>query len=623
MPIICSMSYIRGIYMYIPFTKRTSIKSKLFFVILFFVCAPLILFGYFWYEKTTSSLEQNAIQYSQHLLNQTNQYLNFYLEDLKKATAPFQTNLQVKQYVDLQPQPKDKFTTFQLSKQIQEEAFASILNGRSDIFGISLINKNVMQVNNYSQVNTFLDMDEIRNRNIELWKKVDSFDTYEVLDVEKIQHTSVIPIVRKLYDKTTYETTGLLIIHLQLNQLAKIINEVTLSHFNNVWIVNEHHKIMYHSNEELLGTTSISHSFQSNISVQRENKENTLLVHEEFPNTELKWGLIASVPMDRIMGNLIKLRNSTIWVGLILIGAALFFVGGFSFSLTYSLENLQKLMKSAESGNLNLERKKPFPLYQNDEVSDLYESFYTMTTELDRLIEQVHLAKLKEKELELRTRESELQAMQSQINPHFLYNTLEIINSYAIIENQPTISNMTTSLADMFRYNVSNTKKVVTLQEEMAQIKSYLQIQQERFEKLRVIYDLNDSDLQDVITARLTLQPILENAFIHGYEEHQLAPEFIGIYGKKTTYYYQVFVVDLGKGMSPDTIETYNYAFTHNVDPPEPQKSTKRIGLMNVHKRLCTQFGFPYGLSIQKSDETGTVIEVRLPFAVEKQMKEA
>ncbi|KGP71867.1 sensor histidine kinase [Pontibacillus yanchengensis] len=608
----------------IPFRKRTSIKSKLFFVILFFVCAPLILFGYFWYEKTTSSLEQNAIQYSQHLLSQTNQYLNFYLEDLEKATAPFQTNQQVQEYVALKPQPKDKFTTFQLSKQIQEEAFASILNGRSDIFGISLINKNVMQVNNYSQVSRFLDMDKIRSRNNELWRKVDTFDTYEVLDVEEIQNTPVIPIVRKLYDKRTYETTGLLIIHLQLNQLAKIINEITLSHFNNVWIVNENDKIMYHSNEELLETTSIPIStFQSNISVQRENKENTLLVGEDFPNTELNWGLIASVPMDRIMGNLIELRNSTIWVGLILIGAALFFVGGFSFSLTYSLENLQKLMKSAESGNLNLERKKPFPLYQNDEVSDLYNSFYTMTTELDRLIEQVHLAKLKEKELELKTRESELQAMQSQINPHFLYNTLEIINSYAIIENQPIISNMTTSLADMFRYNVSNTKKVVTLQEEMDQIKAYLQIQQQRFEKLHVIYDLKNADLQEVITTRITLQPIIENAFIHGYEEHQLAPEFIGIYGKKTTCYYQVFVVDLGKGMSPDTIETYNYAFTHNADPPEGQKTTKRIGLMNVHKRLSTQFGSPYGLSIQKSDEMGTVIEVRLPFAIEEQKKEA
>lgn len=613
--------------MRIPLLRRTSIKSKLAFIILFFVCTPLIVFGYFWYEKTTTSIETNAIAYSQLLLKQTNQYLDFYLADLEQATAPIQSNPLVQRYMSLEPQPTEKYKQFQLSKQIQEEEFSNILNGRSDIFGISLINKNAMQVNNYSKVNKFLDMNQVRQRTNELWREVDQLDTYKVMGVEFVQNTPVLTVVRKLYDNTTYETSGLLVIHLQLNQIAKIMNDITLSHFKDVWIVDKENKIIYHPEDSRLGTTYTSDVFLNNqeepFYIDKEESQSMLMVQHTLPNEEMNWRIIAGVPMSSIMENLIHLRNSTIWIGLILIGAALFFVGGFSYSLTYSLENLQKLMKRAEKGNLNIERKKPFPLYQNDEVSDLYDSFYSMTHKLDHLIEEVHLSKLKEKEMELKTRESELLAMQSQINPHFLYNTLEIINSHAIIENQMMISNMTTSLADMFRYNVSNTKKVVPLQEEIAHIKAYLAIQKERFEELQVILDIPESDSKDVWTARITLQPILENAFVHGYEEHSLSPQFIGIYGKKTKHYYQIYVVDRGMGMDPDVKEEFNYAFMHNVDVKSTSKSTRRIGLLNVHKRLNAHFGSPYGLNIYQSSDLGTVIQISLPYHVEEQKKEA
>ncbi|WP_171016808.1 sensor histidine kinase [Pseudalkalibacillus caeni] len=606
--------------------KLGSINAKLFFIIIIFVCIPLLVLGQIWYQKTTAAIENNAVVYSQHLLNQTNEYLDFYLNDLEQATVPILSKPEVQSYLKLNPSTSNRYDRFVISEKIQNDSFGGILEGRSDIFGISLINKNGMQVHNYVKVKGYLDMGEIRNRNAKLWNNAKNLEPYQILDVDFIHHTPVLTIVRKVYDKNTFDNSGLLIVNLRLNKIASIINEVTLSHFKNVWIVNDNDKIIFHPNQSELGKTF---SYEQNENhdedrffIIKSNNLKTLNIYDH--SSQSNWTMVASVPLGKIMASLINLRSSTIWTGLIMIGVALLFVGGFSFFLTYSLSNLRKMMKKVESGNLTFEiNKKPLPFYRNDEIAELYNSFYTMTNELNGLLEEVKHSKLIEKELEIKNRESELQAMQSQINPHFLYNTLEIINSYAIIENQMMISRMTTSLADIFRYNVSNSKTIVTLQEEIKQIHSYLQIQKERFEDLSVTFFLDEEMTKHVIAPRLSIQPIVENAFVHGYEDHELNPTFIGIYGKKEVQYYTLSIVDKGHGMSKEMMEMFNAAFKNNEEPPPDSKSTKRIGMINVHKRIYGNFGQPFGVYIKQSDENGTVVEVNLPYKNEEHRKEA
>ncbi|SFP67012.1 sensor histidine kinase [Salibacterium halotolerans] len=594
-----------------------SINFKLIFVILVFVCIPLLIFGQIWYDKTTASIENNAVRYSQDLLKQTNEYLDFYMNDLEQASVPLLSKPQVQKYLDLKEEKSSRYERFIISKRIQEDAFAGILDGRSEIFGISMINKQGMQVHNYIKADGYLNMGQIRDRNRKLWSEVNTLEAYQVLDVTVIQETPVLTIVRKVFNENTYDTSGLLIINLRLDKIADIVNEVTSSHFNDVWIVNDQDKTIYHPNEKELGKTfSYAHKsayHESNFFINRNESLNTLRVYDH--STQTNWTMVASVPLGSIIDSLITLRSSTMWIGLLLIGAALLFVGGFSFFLTHSLTNLQKLMKKVESGNFAIERRKPLPFYRDDEVSDLYDSFYQMTEKLRHLIQEVKHSKVVEKELELKNRESEFQAMQSQINPHFLYNTLEIINSHAIIENQPMISKMTTSLADMFRYNVSNSKKIVTLSEELRQIQSYLEIQEERFDDLAVSIQCEEETAGRVLMPRLTLQPVIENSFVHGYEEHELNPEFIGIYGEHESHFYKLSIVDRGKGMPSETKNELNDAFYYNHDLSDGNKTTKRIGLINVHKRLHGNFGPPYRLTVTQSDEKGTTVEIILPYA--------
>ncbi len=216
------------------------------------------------------------------------------------------------------------------------------------------------------------------------------------------------------------------------------------------------------------------------------------------------------------MHDLFNLRNITIIFVVFNIGISLFIIGGFSLYIINSLGYLQSKMNQVELGNLSIRTNE----CNNDELGRLNKSFNKMVQEMERLVKVVHKSELKEKEMKLKEREARLQSMQFQINPHFLYNTLEIINSSAIVNGVNKISRMTTALADMFRYAVEGNMETVTLAEEIENVKKFIEIQQERYPYLKIECAFDNILHSDVKALRLTLQPIIENAFKNGYALH-------------------------------------------------------------------------------------------------------
>ncbi|TVY01044.1 sensor histidine kinase [Paenibacillus cremeus] len=261
---------------------------------------------------------------------------------------------------------------------------------------------------------------------------------------------------------------------------------------------------------------------------------------------------------------------------------------------------------------------------RQDELNELNESFNQMVEKLHRLIDEVHTSELREKELVIKQRETMLKSMQAQINPHFLYNTLEVINSYAILENVMPISRMATSLAALFRYSITNDSEKVSLYEEMKHVQTYLDIQKERYEHLTVQLQWSWDDLRYIQTLRLTLQPLVENVFRHAYEKHERYPEYIAIQGEPTPKGYRVTIIDHGGGMDASVMEKLNLAFRSSSEteyslPGKEHDEDHRsgnVGLWNVHQRLRLSFGEPYGLYISSSSSQGTCMEVQLPAII-------
>ncbi len=598
--------------------KSLSIQRRLFLIIFAFVLLPSLALGWLWYKTSTETIKQNAIDSNMKLIDQTSKALDMYITNLEVSTYPFVRNPNIQRYIN--SASITQYDYYLLSETIENDLFAQMLYGRSDILGISLVAKHDKKITNFNRVNEWLDMKSIHNRNIKLMEGDNAYDNFHIIGLNNIGSTPVLTVVRKLHSLSSYFFEGMLVVDIDLKQIANISENITLNGFH-VKIANRDGQIIFDPDtlnmgknvpEELM--TQIHSQYKNNdnneLRITNSGNENIVIYRQ---STLTGWYVIAEIPLKQIIGDMIELRNTTILVVMIVIILLLVALGGFSISITRALTYLQKLMKRVESGDFNVRFTKS--RFNVDEINHLFNSFNRMVTELNRLVQEVHLAKLKEQEMEIKQKDSALKAMQSHINPHFLYNTLEIINSHAILENNMAISKMTTSLAHMFRYNIGNAQQVVTLSEEVKHIHYYLEIQKARYRYLNVDFQFDPYWTDRVSTIRLTLQPLLENAFLHGYQDHKKKPSYIGIYCEVRENYYYMQIKDHGGGMDPDFIRMYNHAFDNRGDLlTEKRQAFRSIGLINVHERIRLAFGYPYGLYIERSDQQGTIIEIKLPF---------
>lgn len=203
-------------------------------------------------------------------------------------------------------------------------------------------------------------------------------------------------------------------------------------------------------------------------------------------------------------------------------------------------------------------------------------------------------------------------ALQNQINPHFLYNTLEGIRSEALLGGVPTAAKMSELLATYFRYNISNIDKMATVEEELANVKNYFKIQKFRFEE-RLEMDLEFDEWEDEVKLckipKLILQPIVENAILHGIEP-QMENGWITIRFMCYESRLVIVVSDTGIGIPPSVLEALNQSLNDAATP----NLTEGIGIKNVNYRLKMIFGEDYGLRYFSKEGKGTDVEIHLPF---------
>lgn len=211
---------------------------------------------------------------------------------------------------------------------------------------------------------------------------------------------------------------------------------------------------------------------------------------------------------------------------------------------------------------------------------------------------------------------AQIRALQSQINPHFLYNTLEMIRSQAIVRGVEEIADMTEILSHMFRYNVSYADKLATWEQEMENVRNYFQIQQYRFPGrfiLQELYDKEDEDLMGCSVPRLSLQPLVENAIYHGLEP-KVGKGTVQIRVFLTGQRMVIRISDDGVGMSVHRLEEIQRALRENIrENTDGEPSGHGVALVNIHQRLKLYFGEEYGLSFSSVEGVGTIVEMTVP----------
>lgn len=324
-------------------------------------------------------------------------------------------------------------------------------------------------------------------------------------------------------------------------------------------------------------------------------------------NKELDWRDLSLVAVFNTEG-LYREFNSTrlTLIAISVVCALIFIIISIILSsyLTKPIILLSKKM-SVRGGDNTVDKERY--LNRTDEIGILYNEYQSMIEELKLYIKN-------ELEHKLITLDSQMKSLEAQINSHFLYNTLESINSIAEIEEIESISTMSLALGDMFRYSIKTTSELVTIADELKHVKDYISIQQIRFDnRFELLLEI-PAGMYSLKILKLVLQPIVENAFYHGLK-YCSAGSLIRISGcvENDTIYLSVF--DDGLGMTPDRLKELNKSLLEKAHFTElGHRNKQSIGLKNIHTRIQLYYGEGYGMQIQSSQNNGTTVTLKVPL---------
>ena len=324
-------------------------------------------------------------------------------------------------------------------------------------------------------------------------------------------------------------------------------------------------------------------------------------------NKKLDWNNLSFVAAFNTVGLYREFNSTRLTLFAISIVCALVFIIisiFLSTSLTKPIIHLSK--KMSVRGGDNTVEKEPY-LNRTDEIGILY-------NEYQRMIEELNLYIKNELENKLITLDSQMKSLEAQINSHFLYNTLESINSIAEIEEVESISTMSLALGDMFRYSIKTTSELVTIADELKHVKDYSSIQQIRFDNRFELRLLIPPEMYSLKILKLVLQPIVENAFYHGLKYCSAGSLIIlNGYVKQDMIYLSVF--DNGTGMTPERLEELNKSLLEKAHFTElGHRNKQSIGLKNIHTRIQLYYGEGYGMQIQSQQNYGTTITLKVPL---------
>ena len=239
--------------------------------------------------------------------------------------------------------------------------------------------------------------------------------------------------------------------------------------------------------------------------------------------------------------------------------------------------------------------------------------------ELINYIEKYTNEKIKKNIVEIFNKQTELTALQSQINPHFLYNTLDSIRGEALCNDDDNVADMIATLGSFFRYSISKNGKMARLRDELENVKNYMKIQEYRFRgrfHLEIEVGEEDVNVYDCYVPRLILQPIVENAIYHGLEGVRNGG-IVRIEVNLIEKYLMIMIMDNGRGMKVEELKELNrriFEGDYRKLIDNPNSNNTGIALPNIYKRINLLYGEDYGLTVYSSFGQGTDVEILLPI---------
>lgn len=586
-----------------------SVRSALFAAISVMVLCAVVIVVAISLRFTRTSVFDNAVVYTRTIVRQTNQNIDSYIDYMDNIATMVSGSRDTQTFL----YNKDE-ETLQVSECRQRlvEQFRTILKSRNDIRNIGLIQKdgNRLFNNGGQQKNAYLDLDT------QAWYKNAITSNRSVLTSSHVQHVIrgerpwVITVSRGVRNFTgSGNREGVVFIDLNYSAISELCDQNSIGSKGYVFLLDQDGNVVYHPQQQQLynelQTENIDLVMNTDKETLMDGSGDNARIYTISRSEKTGWTVVGCTNVAELLKDSKKARSIYVLVAAILVVVALVLSNFIARNITRPLQQLRDSMARVQEGDFGTAEVE---VTSRNEVGSLTRSFNVMTSRIQELMKQ-NIYEQQQK------RKSELKALQSQINPHFLYNTLDSIIWMAEGKKNEEVVVMTASLARLLRQSISNEEEQVPIGQEVEYARSYLTIQKMRYKDKLEFQIQVDAQIMRVPIIKLVLQPLIENAIYHGLK-YKEGKGLLIVRGYREGENAVLQIKDNGAGMDEQTL-------SHIFEKHKVNYRSNGVGVYNVQKRLQLYYGMDYGITYSSKQGEGTTASIVIPMNVIPMKQEA
>ncbi|ANS73395.1 histidine kinase [Paenibacillus yonginensis] len=575
-----------------------SIHHRLFLLFLFCMSGILLIVSLLYYNRTTSEFHQKISDLSTKNVSQTVALFDLLYKGYDSLSKTLSNNFDM---VRVLSETTDEPALQYINEQSITNMIGAVFYSREDLIGIHVIT-NKGKIYNYGNYFNIVDP----NYRFEDWYKelTESSGRLVLLGVfphsliDQNESRPVFAFGRQIYNLDEHKPIGIVLYETDSKPILSALDNLKLSAHSQVYLMSKDDRVIFSTDTSGEDAPKLPAMTDSQDVVVQQDKQK-LTVASSLPFSD--WAVASVTPNQDLNVEMVQMQRYLLIVITILIIVSALIASMVSRTISQPLIRLIREMKQVEIGNFRGEVN----VTSYMEINSLVASFNRMVHRIEELIERVKISSVSEKN-------AELHALQSQVNPHFLYNTLDMIYWMLDEKGQDNLGEVVLSLSHMFRYSSQwQAGAKVTLREELEQIQHYLTIIKMRLEgRLQVEVQIEDN-LMDIRLPKMTLQPVIENAVKHGLEALD-RPGRLLVHSREQGDTLEIIIQDNGNGMEQPVLGRLKQSLNGGQELETGAKSGG-IGLINLHRRLQYMYGPEAGLEIESSPGQGTTVIIKLP----------
>ncbi|MGF9715233.1 cache domain-containing sensor histidine kinase [Paenibacillus naphthalenovorans] len=571
---------------------RKSIKRRLLFCFVWISILPIVIVGFIPYQKTAEVVKGQVLEYAQITVNQLNENINYHLNemDLMSRMVYYQVFAAFEKEGGESEIHREDFRQFILALKNNRTFIDEIhvIEGDQYYSTASVLRQELLKSKDWY-------ISSLQNPGEKTWvgPHVNDYSLNEPKTdrVVSLVYPFILP---------KRSSPAVIIIEMKQDKLDELFQSPALRSLGKVLLIDKYGRILYSSDPSLLPAEhEYSNQYITNTNLLGGLNDEYSFIYDI--NYFSGWKVAAFIPNVKIEQSFASIRKIVFMLIGIFLVISILLGWGLSDRLIKPLRTLQIDMRQVKKGKFYTRSA----IDADDEIGDLSRNFNQMVAEIESLIDKISESERKKKQIEM-------QSLQYQINPHFLYNTLNSVQWLAKEYKAPEISEMLTALIKLLRASLNTTNYTHMLEEELEVLSYYARIQKYRYDdQVKIIYRI-DTDVLAALVPRFVLQPLVENAFFHGLSDNEGRIE---ISARRKEDLVEIVVEDNGRGIDADKLKTL-------FSPDVERKHSSGIGIKNVDDKIKHYFGDSYGLSIDSVKGRGTRISIVLPCRLKEGVEE-